>query len=203
MLQVPGVRDFRIVPPPAAVRPGQIHPAAAVIPPLLLMGRPVRRCRTSSAPTRDMAGQPNPDPVHFRRPFTDRAGGTSLYHFAAILPRTSPVRGRSRPEDLIPPPTPPPGGAKPSAPSPGCAEGGELRCAALPCLPLAGNQHHQVLGCGRCPLPLLDARPRANPARSQARPAPRHPPLRSCLARVPGPGRFSGSSVTISTPART
>ena len=78
--------------------------------PLLLKGRPVRRCRASSAPTRAMAGQPTPEPVHSRRPSTDRAGGTSLYRFAAILPRTAHLRGRSRPEELIPPPPPPTGG---------------------------------------------------------------------------------------------
>ena len=81
-------------------------PAAAVIPPLLLKGRPVRRCRTSSTSIRAMAGRPTPDPVHSRRRCTGRAGGTSLYHFAAILPRTGPVRGQSRPEDLILPPAP-------------------------------------------------------------------------------------------------
>ena len=109
---VPALRDFRMVhPPAAAVHPRQLPPAAAVIPPLLLKGRPVPRCRTSSTPTRAIASQPAPNPLNSQRRCTDRAGGTSLYHFAAILPRTSPVRGRSRPEELIPPPPPPPGGS--------------------------------------------------------------------------------------------
>ena len=81
-------------------------PAAAVIPPLLLKGRPVPRCRASNAATRAMAGRPTPDPFNSRRPSTDRAGDTSLYRFAAILPRTRPVWGRSRPVDLILPPAP-------------------------------------------------------------------------------------------------
>ena len=93
-------------PTAAAVHLLHYPPAAAVIPPLLLKGRPVPRCRTSSTPTRAIASQPAPGPLNSRRRCTDRAGGTSLYHFAAILPRTSPVGGRSRPEDLIPPPAP-------------------------------------------------------------------------------------------------
>ena len=101
-----GLGVNRLAPPPAAVHPRQLPPAAAVIPPLLLKRRPVRRCRASNTPIRAMAGQPAPGPLNSRRRCTDRAGGTSLYHFAAILPRTSPVGGRSRPEDLIPPPAP-------------------------------------------------------------------------------------------------
>ena len=73
-----------------------------------------------------MASRTAPGPLNSRRRCTDRAGGTSLYHFAAILPRTGPVRGRSRPEDLIPPPAPLRGGC--GSPSLG-------RCALVAALP--------------------------------------------------------------------
>jgi len=105
------LRDFRLTPPPAAVHPRQYPIATAVIPPLKQQGEPVRRCRATSTPTRALAGRPAPPHRHARRRHTDRAGGTSLYRFAAFLPRTGHGRGRSRPEESIPPD--PPGGSQP------------------------------------------------------------------------------------------
>ena len=248
---VPAIRDFRIV-----------LPVAGDTPPLPRKGRPAHRWPkfgiTGQAPQDHQA----PDHGKSKDRRTGRAGGTSLYHFAAILPRTGPVRGRSRPEDSIPPPAPlrgewcqaafpasashgrvrwfhregclhgpaliapprpPHGGGLPSrkasslrssacrlgawctsqAPSPGCAEGRELRCASLPCLPLAGHQLRRVGGPGWRPLADSIARPRANPARRRARLAPRYPPLRYCLARVPRPRGCSSALALLGTPART
>ncbi len=92
---VPAIRDFRIV-----------LPVAGDTPPLPRKGRPAHRWPkfgiTGQAPQDHQA----PDHGKSKDRRTGRAGGTSLYHFAAILPRTGPVRGRSRPEDSIPPPAP-------------------------------------------------------------------------------------------------
>ena len=161
-------------PTAAAVHLLHYPPAAAVIPPLLLKGRPVPRCRTSSTPTRAIASQPAPGPLNSRRRCTDRAGGTSLYHFAAILPRTGPVRGRSRPEDLIPPPAPLRGG---------CGSPSLVRCALVAALPRL-----------RLPAPSGEGPPAEEAPASLPAPEPSWPasclssPRASCPRLLAGPG---------------
>ena len=163
-----------VQPPAAVVHLLQYPPAAAVIPPLLLKGRPVPRCRTSSTPTRAMASRTAPGPLNSRRRCTDRAGGTSLYHFAAILPRTGPVRGRSRPEDLIPPPAPLRGG---------CGSPSLVRCALVAALPRL-----------RLPAPSGEGPPAEEAPASLPAPEPSWPasclssPRASCPRLVAGPG---------------
>ena len=92
---IPAIRYFPMVPP-----------AAVLAPPPLRKGRP--GCREPGYGPRGQAPRDHQAPDHgnSRGRCTGRAGGTSLYHFAAILPRTGPVRGRSRLEDSIPPPAP-------------------------------------------------------------------------------------------------
>ena len=81
-------------------------PAAALTPPLHQMGRPANRWPKFGVTGQAPRGPLAIDPAKAKGLRTIRAGGTSLYHFAAILPRTGPVRGRSPPEDLILPPAP-------------------------------------------------------------------------------------------------
>ena len=163
-----------VQPPAAVVHLLQYPPAAAVIPPLLLKGRPVPRCRTSSTPTRAMASRTAPGPLNSRRRCTDRAGGTSLYHFAAILPRTGPVRGRSRPEDLIPPPAPLRGG---------CGSPSLVRCALVAALPRLRLPAPSGEG------PPAEEAPASLPAQEPSWPAScLSSPRASCPRLVAGPG---------------
>ena len=92
---IPAFRNFRMVPP-----------AAVIAPPPLRKGRP--GCREPGYGPSGQAPRDHQAPDHgnSRGRRTGRAGGTSLYRFAAILPRTGPVRGRPGPEDSILPPAP-------------------------------------------------------------------------------------------------
>ena len=85
----------------------------------------------------------------------------------------------------------------------GYAPGGKLRCAPLPRQPLAGGLRCIIGSRGWCSLAESVARPRAHPARRRARLAPRYPPLRYCLARVPRPRGCSSALALLGTPART